>query len=122
VAGLLHPETIRHLPEVTNWLHHAARARKRVAESGGLDAPDAMERAVAANVVVQLEKSADAPCVTTALDEGHIALPRLGFTISSQAPSWLTRIENKRSRRLANDKRFGRRCASPRTILCSYEH
>ena len=27
VAGLLHPESIRHLPEVTNWLHHSARAR-----------------------------------------------------------------------------------------------
>ncbi|HEY4234086.1 MAG TPA: carbonic anhydrase [Lacipirellulaceae bacterium] len=74
VAGLLHPEKIRHLPEVTNWLHHAARARKRVAESGGLEAPDAMERAVEANVVVQLENLRTHPCVAEALDEGRIAL------------------------------------------------
>jgi carbonic anhydrase len=74
VAGLLHPEQIRHLPEVTNWLHHAALARKRVAEGGGLDAPDAMERAVAANVVVQLENLRTHPCVATALEEGHLAV------------------------------------------------
>jgi carbonic anhydrase len=74
VAGLLHPEKIRHLPEVTNWLHHANRARKRVAESGGFDAPDAMERAVAANVVVQLENLRTHPCVAAALDKNEIAL------------------------------------------------
>jgi carbonic anhydrase len=74
VAGLLHPEQIRHLPEVTNWLHHAARARKRVAEGGGLDAPDVMERAVEANVVVQLENLRTHPCVAEALATGQIAV------------------------------------------------
>jgi len=74
VAGLLHPERIRHLPEVGNWLHHAAKARKRVVDSGGVDAPDAMERAVAANVVVQLENLRTHPCVATALDAGRIQL------------------------------------------------
>jgi carbonic anhydrase len=74
VAGLLRPESIRHLPEVTNWLHHSARARKRVAESGGLDAPDAMERAVAANVVVQLENLRTHPCVAEALAANKLAI------------------------------------------------
>jgi carbonic anhydrase len=74
VAGLLHPEQIRHLPEVTNWLHHSARARKRVEETGGLDSPDVMERAVEANVVVQLENLRTHPCVAEALTAGQIAV------------------------------------------------
>jgi len=74
VAGLLHPERIRHLPEVSNWLHHAAKARKLVDESGGADAPDAMERAVAANVVVQLANLRTHPCVAAALEDGRIQL------------------------------------------------
>jgi len=52
----------------------AAKARKRVVDSGGVDAPDAMERAVAANVVVQLENLRTHPCVATALDAGRIQL------------------------------------------------
>lgn len=74
VAGLLHPERIRHLPEVGNWLHHAARARKRVVDTGGIAAPDAMERAVAANVVVQLDNLRTHPCVAAGLDNGQLAL------------------------------------------------
>jgi carbonic anhydrase len=74
VAGLLHPEKIRHLPEVTNWLHHAARARKRVAESGGLDGADAMERAVAANVLVQIENLRTHPCVAEAVARKELAI------------------------------------------------
>ena len=74
MAGLLHPERIRHLPEVGNWLHHAAKARKLVDESGGVDAPDAMERAVAANVVVQLANLRTHPCVAAALEGGRIQL------------------------------------------------
>ena len=71
---MLHPEKIRHLPEVTNWLHHATRARKRVAESGGLDGADAMERAVAANVVVQLENLRTHPCVAEAVARKELAV------------------------------------------------
>jgi len=74
VTGLLHPEQIRHLPEVTNWLHHAAKARKLVVASGGVDAPDAMERAVEANVVVQLANLRTHPCVVAALDAQKIQL------------------------------------------------
>ena len=74
VAGLLQPENIRHLPEVTNWLHHSARARKLVEEGGGLDAPDAMERAVAANVVVQLDNLRTHPCVAEAMGEGRLGI------------------------------------------------
>lgn len=74
VAGLLHPESIGHLPEVTDWLHHSARARKLVEESGGIDAPDAMDRAVQANVLVQLENLRTHPCVASALDEGRLGI------------------------------------------------
>jgi carbonic anhydrase len=74
VQGLLHPEQIRHLPEVGNWLHHAAKARKLVEESGGVHAPDAMERAVEANVVVQLANLRTHPCVAAALDAQKIEL------------------------------------------------
>jgi len=74
VSGLLHPERIGHLPEVTDWLRHAAKARKLVDESGGVDAPDAMERAVAANVEVQLDNLRTHPCVAHALETDKIQL------------------------------------------------
>jgi carbonic anhydrase len=74
VAGLLHPESIRHLPQVTNWLHHSARARRLVESGGGLDAPDAMERAVAANVAVQLDNLRTHPSVAGAVAEGRLGI------------------------------------------------
>ncbi|MGD9635391.1 MAG: carbonic anhydrase [Pirellulales bacterium] len=74
VAGLLHPERIQHLPEVRDWLHHAAKAREYVEATGGVDAPDAMSRAVEANVVVQLENLQTHPSVAAALDADKIAI------------------------------------------------
>jgi carbonic anhydrase len=74
MAGLLHPEQIRHLPKVGKWLEHAAEARRMVEESGGLDAPDAMERAVEANVVVQLANLKTHPSVAAALEAGTLGL------------------------------------------------
>lgn len=74
VAGLLHPESIRHLPEVTNWLHHSARARQLVEATGGIDAPDAMDRAVGANVIVQLDNLRTHPCVADAMAAGSLGI------------------------------------------------
>ena len=74
IAGLLHPERIRHLPKVGKWLEHAAEARRLVEQSGGPDAPDAMERAVKANVVVQLANLKTHPSVAAALEAGTLGL------------------------------------------------
>jgi carbonic anhydrase len=74
VAGLLHPESIRHLPEVTKWLHHSSRARELVEVTGGIDAPDAMDRAVGANVIVQLENLRTHPCVADAMASGTLGI------------------------------------------------
>jgi carbonic anhydrase len=74
VAGLLHPERITHLPEVRDWLHHAAKARAMVEATGGIDAPDAMNRAVEANVVVQLENLCTHPSVAAGIAAGRLGI------------------------------------------------
>jgi carbonic anhydrase len=74
VNGLLHPEQIDHLKEVKVWLENSSAAREMVIKSGGVNAPDAMERAVAANVVVQLDNLLTHPSVAAAVDEGRLEL------------------------------------------------
>lgn len=74
VNGLLHPEQIDHLKEVKVWLENSSAAREMVIESGGVNAPDAMERAVAANVVVQLDNLRTHPSVAAAVDAGRLEL------------------------------------------------
>ena len=94
---------------MTNWLHHAARARKLVAEGGGVDAPDAMERAVAANVVVQLDNLRTHPCVAEAIAEGRLGIHgwvlrfRHRLRLGLQGPRSIVRAARRVSRRAANE-------------------
>lgn len=74
VNGLLHPTQIEHLREVQTWLVHASAVREQVMRSGGVDSPDAMDRAVAANVVVQLDNLLTHPSVAAAVDAGRLEL------------------------------------------------
>ncbi|MEX2091193.1 MAG: carbonic anhydrase [Pirellulales bacterium] len=67
MAGLLNPEQLRGMPRVAEWLKHAAVVRDSLSAAGLLDAPDALQRAVEANVIVQLEHLRTHPAVTEAL-------------------------------------------------------
>jgi carbonic anhydrase len=74
VAGLLDPDQLRGMPRVTKWLEHAAVVRDALAAAGELDAPDAPQRAVEANVIVQLDHLRSHPAVADKLRAGRIQL------------------------------------------------
>jgi carbonic anhydrase len=74
MAGLLNPATLRNMPSVAEWLEHAAVVRDSLAETGVLNTPDALERAVEANVVAQLGHLRTHPSVAEALAAGRLDL------------------------------------------------
>jgi carbonic anhydrase len=74
IAGLLNPQQLRGMPRVAEWLKHAAVVRESIAAAGQLDAPDALQRAVEANVIVQLDHLRTHPTVANRLNGGKIKL------------------------------------------------
>ena len=75
IHGLLHPESLKGMPHVANWLeHHSDAVRDMMARTGQLGADDEMQHAVDANVLVQLEHLRAQPCVADALAENWINL------------------------------------------------
>jgi carbonic anhydrase len=74
MAGLLNPHLIRDMPRVAEWLKHAATVREAMAAAGQLERPDALQRAVEANVIVQLDHLRTHPAVAEALSAGRIRL------------------------------------------------
>jgi carbonic anhydrase len=74
MAGLLNPEQLRGMPRVAEWLKHAAVVRESMAAAGQLNAPDALQRAVEANVIVQLDHLRSQPSVADKLKAGRLTL------------------------------------------------
>jgi len=74
VAGVLKPELVQHMPSVATWLLHASVVRESMRDSGQLDAPDALQRAVEANVIVQLDNLHTHPAVADAHNAGRLQL------------------------------------------------
>ena len=74
MAGLLDSAQLRGMPRVADWLKHADVVRESMAAAGHLDAPDALQRAVEANVIVQLDHLRSHPSVADALRAGRIQL------------------------------------------------
>lgn len=74
MAGLLNPAQLRGMPRVAEWLKHAAVVRESLAAAGQLDAPDALERAIEANVIVQLDHLRTHPSVADALAARRLQL------------------------------------------------
>jgi carbonic anhydrase len=74
MAGLLNPSQLDGMPRVAEWLKHAAVVRESMAAAGHLNAPDALQRAVEANVIVQLDHLRSHPAVADALRAGRIEL------------------------------------------------
>ena len=74
VAGLLNPELVQGMPAVREWLKHAAVVRDAMADTGELNAPNALELAVEANVIAQLDHLRSHPSVARGLAENRLAL------------------------------------------------
>jgi carbonic anhydrase len=75
MRGLLHPESLTNMPHVADWLHHHADPVQEVlSRNGWLGGENELERAVDANVVVQLENLRAHPSVAAALKINHIDL------------------------------------------------
>lgn len=74
MSGLLHPEQLRDMPRVAEWLKYAAVVREAMTEAGQIDGPAALERAVETNVVVQLDHLRTHPAVADKLKSGQINL------------------------------------------------
>src|SRR3989304_9059236 len=83
MAGLLNPEQLRGMPRVAEWLKHAAVVRESLAAPGQLDAPDALQRAVEANVIVQLDHLRSHPAVADKLNAGRTKLPGWVYHIAT---------------------------------------
>ncbi len=81
--GLLQPESVKAMPNVATWLDYAATVRESLASAGALDGPAALERAVDANVVLQLGHLRTHPCVADALDAGRLTLHGWVYDIAS---------------------------------------
>jgi carbonic anhydrase len=83
MAGLLKPDSLGDMPRVAEWLKHAAVVRESFEQAGQLDAPDAVERAVEANVIVQLDHLRTHPSVAAALATGRLDLHGWVYHIAS---------------------------------------
>lgn len=74
MAGLLDPRLTHRMPRIVEWLQHARVVRDSLAAAGQLDAPDALRRAVEANVIAQLGHLRTHPSVSEALEAGQLKL------------------------------------------------
>jgi carbonic anhydrase len=74
MTGLVDPARLRNLPRMAQWLGHADKVRSALLAVGGLDAPDALERAIAANVLVQLDHLRTHPSVAAAVEADRLRL------------------------------------------------
>jgi carbonic anhydrase len=83
MAELLDPKLSQAMPNVARWLGYAAVVREALAGTGALDGPNALERAVDANVLVQLANLRTHPCVAEALTKEQIKLHGWVYDIAS---------------------------------------
>lgn len=83
VSSLLEPGRLRQLPKMAHWLRNAAMVRESLATTGGLDGPNAQERAVEANVLVQLGHLRSHPSVSAALAASRLTLHGWVYDIAS---------------------------------------
>jgi carbonic anhydrase len=84
IHGLLHPETLKDMPHVADWLgHHAEPVREILNKAGRLGGPEELPQAVDANVLVQLENLRAHPCVAEGLAAGTLKLHGWVYDIAS---------------------------------------
>jgi carbonic anhydrase len=75
MKGVLNPEALKPLANVSAWLEHAQPARKAVAESRGvLSEPEFLLALTERNVIEQLKNLQTHPAVAARLQEGNLKL------------------------------------------------
>ncbi len=75
MKGVLNPEALRPLANVSAWLRHAQPAREALAESGGgLSEPEFLLALTERNVVEQLKNLHTHPAVAARLEQGSLKL------------------------------------------------
>jgi carbonic anhydrase len=84
MRGLLHPETLAHLPAVEAFLSHAQETREKV-EAVTVEMTDAqrLELAIKENVLVQIEHAKTHPAVANALAANKVSLHGWVYEIES---------------------------------------
>jgi carbonic anhydrase len=85
MGGLLNPDQLQGMPRVAKWLEHASVVREAMAAAGTVDAPDALQRAVEANVIVQLDHLRTHPAVADKLQASRINLHGWVYDIATGA-------------------------------------
>ncbi|HUS08629.1 MAG TPA: carbonic anhydrase [Bryobacteraceae bacterium] len=75
MKGVLHPESVRLMPAVSRWLHHAEGARRIVLENYCCpDEKTQLQRLMEENVIEQLEHLKTHPPVSVALARGDLQI------------------------------------------------
>ena len=95
MAGLLDPAKLQDMPRVKTWLSHAAAVHDLLAANGTLNAPDALERAIEANVVVQLGNLRTHPSVAEARAAGKLAIHGWVYDFVTGAVTAYREAENR---------------------------
>lgn len=75
MKGLLHPDKIKSMPILANWLNHAEATRRIVSENYPYESDtDKLNIAMQENVLVQLESLKTHPSVAAKLGRGQLSL------------------------------------------------
>lgn len=92
MRALMHPEKIRDLKAVYQWLHHAERVSAVTRElHGDLEPAKYLERLIEENVVAQIENLLTYPCVAAKVRSGSLMMHGLVFNIKTGQFSMLDR-------------------------------
>lgn len=75
MKGILHPEKIKTMPTLCNWLNHAEATRRIISENYPYESDaDKLNIAMQENVLVQLESLKTHPCIAAKLGRGQLSL------------------------------------------------
>lgn len=84
IDAILHPERMKHLPDVARWLAEAERLPKLIEERyGHLEGEERMTAAVEENVLLQLENLRTHETVRRRLDAGTLSMSGWVFKIAT---------------------------------------
>jgi carbonic anhydrase len=73
MQALLNPESLRGMPSVSAWLRHASGTLEAVrAKYGHLEGEELLDAAIRENVLIQLGRLCQVPCVASRLEEGKL--------------------------------------------------
>lgn len=84
MRALLKPESVSHMPAITNWLNQAEATRRILLENyPDATGDDRINIAVKENVLVQIENLETHPCIRAGLGRGKIKLHAWIYSVQS---------------------------------------